>query len=65
MRFSDFLADLLDFGERDASGNIVMNKGLTRTAAARLNIEEIALFSVIDMVASTAAMCEWKTYQGN
>ena len=59
MRFTDFLADLLDFGERDKDGNIVVKSGLTGSAASRLNVEEIALFSVIDLVASTAAMCEW------
>ena len=63
MRFTDFLADLLDYGERDANGNIVVKTGLTGSAVSRLNIEEIALFSVIDLVASTAAMCEWRTYQ--
>lgn len=63
MRFTDFLADLLDYGERDKNGNIVVKTGLTGSAASRLNIEEIALFSVIDLVASTAAMCEWRTYQ--
>lgn len=63
MRFTDFLTDLLDFGERDANGNIVVKSGLTGSAVSRLNIEEIALFSVIDLVASTAAMCEWRTYQ--
>lgn len=64
MRFTDFLSDLLDFGKRDEKGNIVVNGSLEKFAAARLNIEELALFSVIDLVASTAAMCEWKTYQG-
>lgn len=63
MRFTDFLADLVDFGERDKDGNIVMKTGLSGTAASRLNVEEIALFSVIDLIASTAAMCEWRTYQ--
>lgn len=63
MRFTDFLTDLLDFGERDKDGNIVVKSGLTGSAASRLNVEEIALFSVIDLVASTAAMCEWRTYQ--
>ena len=29
MRFTDFLADLLDFGERDKDGNIVVKSGLT------------------------------------
>lgn len=63
MRFTDFLADLLDFGERDKDGNIVVKSDLSGSAVSRLNIEEIALFSVIDLVASTAAMCEWRTYQ--
>lgn len=63
MRFTDFLADLVDFGERDKDGNIVMKTGLSGTAVSRLNVEEIALFSVIDLIASTAAMCEWRTYQ--
>lgn len=63
MRFTDFLTDLLDFGERDNDGNIVVKTGISGSAVSRLNIEEIALFSVIDLVASTAAMCEWRTYQ--
>lgn len=65
MRISDFLANLLDFGERDKSGNLVLSKTLADTAKNRLNIEELALFSTVDLVASTAAMCEWKTYQGD
>lgn len=60
MRISDFLANLLDFGERDKSGNLVLSKTLADTAKNRLNIEELALFSTVDLVASTAAMCEWK-----
>lgn len=63
MRFTDFLADLFDFGTRDENGNIVVSSNLAKSAAARLNIEELALFSVIDLVASTAAMCEWRTYR--
>lgn len=65
MRISDFLSNLLDFGERDKSGNLVLRKALADTAKNKLNIEELALFSTIDLVASTAAMCEWKTYQGD
>lgn len=63
MRFTDFLVDLVDFGKRDESGNILVKDGMQGTAISRLNVEEIALFSVIDLVASTAAMCEWRTYQ--
>ncbi len=62
MRLTDFLADMLDFGTRDEKGNIMVSAGFANSAT-RLNIEELALFSVIDLVASTAAMCEWRTYR--
>lgn len=62
MRFTDFLSDLLDFGKRDAQGNIVLPGGVT-DAANRLNVEELALFSVIDLIASAGSLCEWRTYQ--
>lgn len=65
MKFTDFLADLLDFGARDENGNILVSKTFEGSAKARLDIEELALFCVIDLVASAAAMCEWKTYQGD
>ena len=29
---------------------------------AALNIEELALFSVIDLISSVGAMCEWRFY---
>ena len=61
MRFADFLSDLLDFGKRDAQGNIIMSSGLTDSN--RLNVEELALFSVIDLIASVGSTCEWRTYQ--
>lgn len=63
MRFADYLAELLDFGQRDGDGNITLDKGLSTAAKARLDVEEIALFSTIDLIASTAATCEWRTYQ--
>lgn len=62
MRFTDFLSDLLDFGKRDANGNIILNGSLSDPSIL-LNVEEIALFSVIDLVASAASLCEWRTYQ--
>lgn len=62
MRFSDFLGDLLDFGKRDANGNIVLTESIT-DSERRLNVEEIALFSVIDLIASAGSLCEWRTYQ--
>ena len=63
MRFTDFLSDLLDFAKRDAEGNIVLPGGVTESAGKRLNVEELALFSVIDLIASAGSLCEWRTYQ--
>lgn len=62
MRFADFLSDLLDFAKRDESGNIVLPGGVD-SSARRLNVEELALFSVIDLIASAGSLCEWRTYQ--
>lgn len=63
MRFTDFLGDLLDFGRRDEKGNIVLTGGLSDSAGRKLNVEELALFSVIDLIASAGSLCEWRTYQ--
>lgn len=62
MRFSDFLSDLLDYGKRDANGNITLTGSLSDPSIL-LNVEEIALFSVIDLIASAGSLCEWRTYQ--
>lgn len=64
MRFADFLSDLLDYGKRDANGNIILTGSLSDPSIL-LNVEEIALFSVIDLIASAASLCEWRTYQGD
>lgn len=63
MRFADFLSDLLDFGKRDSQGNILIPGGVSASAENRLNVEELALFSVIDLIASAGSLCEWRTYQ--
>lgn len=65
MRFADFLSDLLDFGKRDEKGNIILPGGVSETAGTMLNVEELALFSVIDLIASAGSLCEWRTYQSN
>lgn len=62
MRFADFLSDLLDYGKRDANGNITLTGSLADPSVL-LNVEEIALFSVIDLIASAGSLCEWRTYQ--
>lgn len=63
MRFTDFLSDLLDFAKRDEKGNISLPGGVSGSAANQLNVEELALFSVIDLIASAGSLCEWRTYQ--
>lgn len=63
MRFTDFLNDLLDFAKRDEKGNILLPGGVTESAANQLNVEELALFSVIDLIASAGSLCEWRTYR--
>ena len=62
MRFTDFLSDLLDYGKRDTNGSIVLTESLA-DSERRLNVEEIALFSVIDLIASAGSICEWRTYR--
>lgn len=63
MRFTQFLSDLLDFAKRDSDGNIVLPGGVAESAGNRLNVEELALFSAIDLIASAGSLCEWRTYQ--
>lgn len=65
MRFTDFLSDLLDFAKRDEQGNIMIPGGVSESAGNMLNVEELALFSVIDLIASAGSLCEWRTYQNN
>ena len=65
MRFTEFMSDLLDFAKRDSDGNIVLPGGVAESAEARLNVEELALFSAIDLIASAGSLCEWRTYQND
>lgn len=64
LRFANFLSEFLDFAKRDESGNIVLPGGVT-DAAATLDVEELALFSVIDLIASAGSLCEWRTYRND
>lgn len=63
MRFANFLSELLDSAKRDSDGNIILPSGVVESASTRLNVEELALFSVIDLIASAGSLCEWRTYQ--
>lgn len=53
MKFANFVNSLLDLAPRDASGNIVLQGA---TAEQRLNVEELAIFSTIDLIASAASL---------
>lgn len=62
MRFANFLGEMLDIAKRDEAGHIVLPGGVD-SAAARLNVEELAIFGTIDLIASAGSLCEWRTYQ--
>lgn len=63
MRFSEFMADFWGMVPQDDAGNYQITAPPSTSAAVRLNIEELALFSVIDLISSVAAMCEWRFYK--
>lgn len=61
MRFADLMADFFS-REPDERGCYSLSGAPPGSAAAALNIEELALFSVIDLISSVGAMCEWRFY---
>ena len=65
MRFSEFLSDFLAAAPKDEKGNIVLKGSAITPAARRLDVEELAIFSTIDLISAAASLCEWRTYQGN
>lgn len=64
MRISTFVGQLFAQVPRDGDGNYIITERPEGEAAARLNIEELALFSVIDLISSVGSMCEWRFYRG-
>lgn len=64
MRISTFVSDFFERAQRDDKGNYIVTAAPQGTAEQRLNIEELALFSVIDLISSVGAMCEWRFYKG-
>lgn len=64
MQFSQFLGEMLNIAKRDENGNVVLTEvAITDSSGTRLNVEELALFSVVDLIAAAASLCEWRTYQ--
>lgn len=64
MKFSSFMAELFSTARRDEKGNYLLRDPcLTDSTGVRLNVEELALFSAIDLLASAGAACTWLTYR--
>ena len=64
MKFSSFMAELFSTARRDEKGNYLLRDPcLTDSTGVRLNVEELVLFSAIDLLASAGAACTWLTYQ--
>ena len=62
MRFTDLMAEFFS-REPDASGTYSLSGAPPGGAVEKLNIEELALFSVIDLISSVGSMCEWRFYR--
>ena len=62
MRFTDLMAEFFS-REPDANGTYSISGAPPGRAVEALNIEELALFSVIDLISSVGAMCEWRFYK--
>lgn len=62
MRFTDLMADFFAREPR-ADGTYHLTGAPPGKAVEALNIEELALFSVIDLISSVGAMCEWRFYR--
>lgn len=64
MRFSTFMGELFSMARRDSQGNYLLRDPcVTDSAGNRLDVEELALFSVIDLLASAGSACSWLTYR--
>lgn len=62
MRFTDLMAEFFS-REPEANGTYSLSGAPPGSAVEALNIEELALFSVIDLISSVGAMCEWRFYK--
>ena len=62
MRFTDLMAEFFS-REPEANGTYSLSGAPPGSAVQALNIEELALFSVIDLISSVGAMCEWRFYK--
>lgn len=64
MKFSTFMSELLNTASRDEKGNYLLRDPcMTDDAGHRLNVEELALFSAIDLLAAAGSACPWLTYR--
>lgn len=64
MKFSTFMGELFSTARRDSQGNYLLRDPcVTDSVGNRLNVEELVLFSAIDLLASAGATCSWLTYR--
>ena len=64
MKFSTFMSELFSMTHRDGLGNHQeRDPCVTDSAGRRLDVEELALFSVVDLLASAGSACPWLTYR--
>ena len=63
MRFTDLCADFFQLAHKGADGTISLSVDAGVSLPGKVQIEELALFSVVDLLSSAAACCEWRTYK--
>lgn len=64
MRFTDLCTDFFRLAHKESDGTISLTLDDGAALPGKVQIEELALFSVVDLLSSAAACCEWRTYKG-
>ncbi|MEG2617765.1 MAG: phage portal protein [Oscillospiraceae bacterium] len=64
MKIANFLANLFYTASTDAEGNKTINVAQYVDANTAVAVEEMAIFSCVNMLADIISKCEFKTYQG-
>lgn len=65
MKIANFLANLFYTAGEDANGNKVINVAQFTDTNTAIAVEEMAIFSCVNMLAAIISKCEFKTYEAN
>ncbi len=65
MKIANFLANLFYTAGEDADGNKVINVAQFTDTNTAITVEEMAIFSCVNMLAAIISKCEFKTYEAN